>query len=159
MFFIQWGWKGPKAAAEWGAYGSLGSRPRDATHIVMASTEALSFNGERPSLSPSRPFLKDLPRRLQSRTNTWDFCRLCNTRFTKSLLFSVSLAIHHGNSQKNIYESGGWLFTISFFSSPWLSHIPLHPLGKEGTEWDTSAENETLSPQKNYAFSGKLGLF
>lgn len=97
------------------------------------------------------PFLEGLPMRLQSRTDTWDFCRWCNTRFTKSLLFSVSLAIHHSNSQKNIYGSGGWLFTIPFFIPTWLSHIPLHPLRKEGTEWDTSAENETLSPQKNCA--------
>lgn len=33
-----------------------GSRPRYATQITMASTEALSFNGDRPSLSPSAPF-------------------------------------------------------------------------------------------------------
>lgn len=107
--------------------------------------------GETLSFSFS-PFLKGLHRRLQSRADTWDFCRWCNTKFTFTrLLLSVSLAIHHSNSQKNIYESGGWLFTISFFTPSWLSHILMHPLRKEGTEWDTSAENETLSPQKNYA--------
>jgi len=37
---IQWGRKGPKAAAWWGAYESWGSRPRDTTQIIMASTEA-----------------------------------------------------------------------------------------------------------------------
>lgn len=33
-----------------------GSRPRDAILMMMASTEALSFNVERPCLSPSAPF-------------------------------------------------------------------------------------------------------
>lgn len=98
--------KGPKLWLSGEPMKAGGADPGVPRRLLELPPKPCLSMGETLSFSFS-PFLKGLPRGLQSRTHTRDFCRLCNTRFTKSLLFSVSSAIHHSNIQKNIYESGG----------------------------------------------------
>lgn len=91
-----------------------------------------------------QPLLEALPRRLYSRTDTQDFCRLCQTRFTKSFPFPMTLSIYITAIARKICMN-----LVAGFTPLWLSFIPVHPLRKEGTQWHTSIENETVPPQRN----------
>lgn len=130
------------------AYKSWGREARNATQIMMFSTETLSFTGEKQCLSPSSCFWRvclEAPVQNRHKRLLW----IMQYKTYKKLVFLCVISYTSKNIQRNVHEPAVWLFTISLFTPPWLSHIPPYPLRNEGTEWDTSAENETLSAQKS----------
>lgn len=52
---LQWGWKGPTAAAEWGPAKAGGAGP-DVPHTLLWLPQESCLSMERPFLSPSAPF-------------------------------------------------------------------------------------------------------